>query len=397
MAEPANRHDLPGGGKYYRHPVTDEVFDSVTTVLDSWDKDGLKIWAGMVAAEEAIDVFPLIMAAALVPECGNTFNRCYTKHGRDGQCERCPCGRCTRCLYRRIAWRHEAESRRRAAEGTEIHEAIAHWVVSGGERISMRPEVAPYFDRFLQWTADYGLTPNRPDGSGSWEQVEATAINREHMYAGTTDAVIWLSADRSPKAAEMVYRLRGLEEVHALVRVDWKSREKPEEALYNDMALQGVAYERTTHLLLPNGQEVPTKRTHARMVLQLRPDPPPGYKKKIKANDPGYTFLPMAHGKEDEAFAAFLGLLAAHRWRTQFGDAKAFELQPLPADLAPPEPPAAAQPKKRAPAKKATKSATAAADPFVLAQPGPDLTRAGRDPWPHGEPVAAGFNDGIPF
>ena len=70
MAEPANRQTNPAGGKYYVHPLTNERFDSVTTILDLVDKAALKIWAGMVAADYAVDNLPAIWAAQMTPPWG---------------------------------------------------------------------------------------------------------------------------------------------------------------------------------------------------------------------------------------------------------------------------------------------------------------------------------------
>lgn len=300
--DPPNRYDRPGGGKEYRHPLTGEVFDSVTSALDIFDKGGLKIWSAMVAAEAAFEYLPQLVASILVPVCGNTFNRCYEKHGRQNRCERCPCGKCEKCVYRHLAWMHQAESGRRADEGTECHSAINHWIVSGGDVPSMRAEVQPYFATFLRFVEDYGLTPGP---GGSWEQTEATLLNREHMYAGTSDAAIWIRPGR-PLADELLAALGRT--TPSLVRTDYKTREKPEERLYNDMPLQGVAYEHCPTVMLPNGEEHPAPSTAARMVLQLRPA--------------SYTFKPMVSG-EDE-FQVFLGLLRAYRWTLYKGGKRAF-------------------------------------------------------------------------
>ena len=262
MAEPANRQTNPAGGKYYVHPLTNERFDSVTTILDLVDKAALKIWAGMVAADYAVDNLPAIWAAQMTPACGNTFNKCYLKHGRGSSCERCPCGRCERCWWRRIAWRHEAESNRRSQEGTEVHEAINAWILGGGSQISLRPEVRPYMDQFHQWVTDYGLHPNGPEGAGSWEQTEVTLLNRQHGYAGTSDGAVWIRRGASRLADEFLDRV-GLRAVDdgALIRVDYKTREKPDERLYYDMPLQAVAYERCQVAMLPDGQEFPAPST----------------------------------------------------------------------------------------------------------------------------------------
>lgn len=314
MAEPANRKTNAAGGKYYDHPVTGEKFDSVTTVLDLVDKAALKQWAANLAADFALEHLGAIMNAQIEPPCGNTHNRCYQKHGRAETCERCPCGKCEACWRRRIAYRHEFESHRRADEGTEVHEAINHWILSGGEIISLTNPAIPYFQTFLLWAQDFGLRPRTHDDPGSWEQTEVTLLNREHMYAGTSDGALWLRRGRG-RALDLVEAILdrlGVDE--ALVRVDYKTREKPDERLYMDMPLQGAAYEHCPVAMLPDGQEFPAPDTVARFVLQLRPEE--------------YTFKPMI---STGSFEAFLGVLTAYRWIQKYGSPKA---HPIAFDLA---------------------------------------------------------------
>lgn len=401
MAEPANRKERPDGGKYYLHPLTDEAFDSVTTILDDWDKAGLKIWAGQLAAAFAMDHAPQLIGAAIVPDCGNTFNRCYEKHGREARCERCPCGECERCWQRRVAWRHAEESGRRAQEGTECHEAIDHWVLMAGDRLTLRQEVQPYFDQFLRWVADYGLAPD------SWVHTEATLINRQYMYAGTSDAAVWIR--RGTAAANTLLDRIGHPHplAEALVRVDYKTREKTDERLYNDVPLQGVAYENCDTVLLPDGKEAPAPKTDARMLLQLRPD--------------DYSFVPMVSGAPE--FQAFLALLTAYRWRQLRGGKVAFDPAVVferitpdavfvcgPASQPPPQPPRKAAKKAAAPKQPPTSPVTRA-DPFEVARTDtatikietvdalddPFADRKGRQPFPAGAPVKSALDDEIPF
>lgn len=435
MSEPANRYDAPGGGKLYRHPVTNEEFTSVTTPLDWWDKEGLLQWATGLSAEMALDYTPLLLNAGLMVDCGNTFNRCYSKHGRENQCERCPCGQCGRCLQRRIQWVHKAESSRRAQEGTELHAAVNHWVLTGGDRVTMRDEVVPYFVTFQQWVADYGLTPS------SWEQSEVTVINRQHRYAGTSDAAVRFRAEDGEMSLALVKRLRdripGID-ADALIRIDYKTREKPTESLHNDMPLQGEAYERCDTVMLPDGSEHPAPKTHARYLLQIRPD--------------GYTFKPMVSG--DRVFGVFLGLLEAYRWANEQGGKRAFDVtmpwlnpapfqeqvkaqidtqvqqsvagmaaEAVPALAAAPDrarltthakqaldslaavraaagfttPPPPPPPAKKAPAKKTAAKKTAAAA-LPAGNPTMDfLRKGGASAWPAGQPDLTAFDDEIPF
>jgi hypothetical protein len=321
MAEPANRESNPAGGKFYVHPVTKERFTSVTTVCDLADKAALKQWAANLAARHAIDNLPMLLAAGLVPVCGNTDNRCYTKHGRENRCPRCPCGRCETCWYRRLRFRHSAESKRRADEGHAVHEAINAWVSQGGLLINLPPEAQIYFDQFLAFTRDYGLTPRADTNPGSWEQTEATMLNRKHMYAGTSDGAIWLRRGAAA-AADAKLDLLGRDE--ALIRVDYKTREKTDGTMFYDHAWQGEAYENCDVVMLPDGTELPAPKTHARAILQLHPE--------------GYIFKLM---DPTGAFEAFLGILAAYRWieergKTVFAEqAASFHPRPIAVPAAP--------------------------------------------------------------
>lgn len=298
MADPANRLTNVAGGKYYEHPITGEKFDSVTTILDLMDKAALKQWASNLAADFVIEHLPQFTTAVIHPECGNTNNRCHLKHGRDNRCERCPCGQCLPCWRRRAAYRHSFESSRRAEEGTEVHQAIHLWITTGGQVMSMTQPAKPYFESFLAWVQEYDLHPNGQPGQGDWEQLEITLLNRDHMYAGTSDGAVWIRRGRTAAADAVVDRIGGPNAEKVLVRVDYKTREKPDERLYNDMPMQGVAYERCTRAMLADGREFDPPTTHARAVLQLRPG--------------AYSFKPML--TDDGTFEAFLGVLRAYRW-----------------------------------------------------------------------------------
>lgn len=305
MAEPTNRKTNAAGGKYYDHPVTGERFDSVTTALDVVDKERLKIWAAGLAATEAFELLPLMNRSVLEPECGNSYNRCYLKHGKDTQCGRCPCGVCERCVHRRLKDKHFSESSRRANEGTEVHEAARFWVLNGGSEITLSEAAQPYWVQFKQWVSDYGLRPNDyptdktwdlQQDRGSWEQTETTILNRDHMYAGTCDAAVWFVRGATTLATQICDRLGGKDRV--LVRIDYKTREKPKEELFRDHPLQLVGYDRCTVAMPDDGSEHELVQADACAVLQLRPG--------------SYTFRLVR--TDDETFAAFLACLTIYRW-----------------------------------------------------------------------------------
>lgn len=286
------------------HVIEGREYDRVSTVLDVVDKAALKFWAAGLAADAAFEHLPQLVASQLVRPCGNTNNRCHLKHGRQNSCERCPCGGCQPCWRRRLAYRHELESRRRSEEGIEVHQVAEAWVGQDGIWLEHRQSAAPYVAQFKQWLVDFGLTPQ------SFLMTEARVFDREKEYAGTTDGVLRIEAIRSPMAKAWLEPY-GVDT--ALVRVNYKTREKPDEQMYNDTALQEVAYDRCP-LLYTRGETVLAHQpADMCAILQLRPG--------------SYSFKPVR--VDDATYAAWLGVLAAYRWLV--GPAKdAFKPPPKP-------------------------------------------------------------------
>lgn len=293
--DPLNSHKDDDDNRWYVHPRTQERFLSVTTGLKSVAKDALVPWASLLAAKTAIAELPKLVRAFFTRDCERTYNRC--EHPWDQPCPQCPCRVCKLCTIKWLGDRHIAESSRRAEEGTEVHQAIKSWVI-WGQMPAVPEHLQPYIDSFLQFVADFGLTP------ADWQMSEGTILNRQHMYAGTLDQIIRIDPSRTEKAAEWCDRV-GRTGLVTDALVDTKSREGEKAKMYLDHTLQLVGYSRGEMVLLPDGQEVPLPPWQATAVLQVRPD--------------GYAFQPTWH--TDEEFEAFLSAVKLFRWQLERGRA----------------------------------------------------------------------------
>lgn len=400
MSEPAQRRTDADGSKYYDHPfrVEDDPerpghqrparYDSVTTILSVAAKPALVYWASNLAAKRAMDNLPQLMGSLLVPDCGRSAART----------EPYGCKECAACVRRWVALFHQGEKERRAREGSALHDVWERWTKTG-ELIYIRqltgdPDIdqyvptdetmAPYVAQLRRFIDDYGLIP---------EDVivcECTVWNHTLKYAGTLDCIIDLYP-RTKLAADAWARIAHAARVEGVqadgpmrILVDLKSREggydaeaeqaeRTKPAIYPEYALQVSPY-RSAETMLPKHaapeMEAPMLSTDGAAILQVRPD--------------GYTFRPVV--ADGRTFAAFRGYLEAYRWQAAHGDesvlVRAF---PLPAgwkwqppigpggkgpcdarghdpiecscQLEPKDAPKA-QPRKRAPVKRAAKKAT---------------------------------------
>jgi hypothetical protein len=292
------RDEANGDGRFYllfAGTEREERFRSVTAATGRWDKDGLKIWAAGLSANEAFEVLPSLVAALVTPDCGRSWHtRCSIEHDWNVRCPDCRCRECQQCLVRHMRDRHHAESKRRSDEGTRVHEIVGHWATTG---IWMVPDddIAVYIHSFKAFVAEYGLTPE------DWEMTEARVINREYMYAGTLDAMVHLYRGRTKATDDILDRLtaEGQPRVqHALVLVDYKSREKLDRAVFLDMPLQLAGYRFAQTIVLKDGTELPMLKVDAAAIIQIRPDK---------------TQFVLVLAEEPE-FAAFLNLLGADDW-----------------------------------------------------------------------------------
>jgi hypothetical protein len=355
---PANAVTNDEGHRWYIFGEGDqeERYLSVTTALGlAGNPDGLIRWAAGLAADAAIDALPKLIRSTRIRECGNTYKRC--QHDFRMRCTTCPCGECGPCVRKWVANRHYYESSRRAEEGKRAHNVQEWWALNNGELPTHEDDIAPYVKQFLQWVADYGLTPD------DWEMSEATIINRTHGYAGTLDAIITIHADRTDLAARFVAMVlaQPLSQVtgkSVRTLVDTKTREKAVDTknpakLYPEHALQQTGYRYGEVVRLRDGREEPMPLTDGAAILQIRPD--------------GYLFRPVV--TDDTTFRAFLSALNFAKWHFEFATKS---ISPrtftVPKEPAAPKPAKAAA-TKRAPAKKAAPKKRVTTPPATGAKP----------------------------
>jgi len=297
------RDEANGDGRFYllfAGTDREERFRSVTAATSRWDKDGLKIWAAGLSASEAFEVLPGLVAALVTPACGRSWHtRCSIEHDWDFRCPDCRCRECEQCMVRHMRDRHHAESKRRSDEGTRVHAVVGFWASTG---VWQTPEddIAVYIHSFKAFVVEYGLTPE------DWEMTEARVINRDYMYAGTLDAMVHLRRGRTKATDDILDRLtaEGQPRVqHALVLVDYKSREKLDRAVFMDMPLQLAGYRFAQWIVLKDGTELPMLQVDATAIIQIRPDK---------------TQFILVLAEEPE-FASFLNLLGADDWALERG------------------------------------------------------------------------------
>lgn len=298
------RLETEDDGRYYiyRPGQPDERrLRSVTAPLGRWEKDGLKIWSALLAGQAAFDELPSLVAALALNECGRSWHPACQTHGWDVSCPECRCKRCEPCLLRWMRDRHLAESSRRSDEGSRVHEVVGHWAATG---VWLTPDeaIAPYIKTFREFVREYGLKPQ------DWELLEARVVNLAYGYAGTLDAAIHIYRDRSKAAYDLLDRLTpegGQRLDHALLLVDYKSREKPGRQLYLDQPLQLAGYRFAELLVLKDGTELPMFQVDGCAIIQIRPDA---------------TTMELVLAEEPE-LATFISLLQADEWALERGKA----------------------------------------------------------------------------
>lgn len=293
--------ETPDGRYYVVNPGTpqEERFRSVTAALGRWDKDGLLPWAATLAAKGAFDELPALVGASMLDDCGRTYGRCKIDHPWNEPCPDCRCKKCEACLVRWMRDRHVAESHRRSDEGTRVHHMVRDWVATGRWSIP-ESDIEVYVKSFRAFVVEYGLTAQ------DWELYEARVLNRAHMYAGTLDAIVHFHRGRSKATDDLLDRLTrdGQPRVqHALLLIDYKTREKEERAIFLDMPLQLAGYRFAEVVRLKSEQELPMPKVDGAAIVQIRPD---------------VTSLELVLAEEPE-FAAFLSLLGADEWALERG------------------------------------------------------------------------------
>ncbi len=168
-------------------------------------------------------------------------------------------------------------------------------------------QVRPYVDRFLEWVADFGITPV------DFIVCEATVWHHDDGWAGTLDGILRIRPITA-KSAKLCARIhasngRGADRAAEPVCLvlDNKSRENDGKAFYPEYALQsGGAYRHGQTMTTKLGVlEIEMPHTDGAVILQLRPD--------------GWNFEPVASGQRE--YRAFLDALNLFRWSADHGDA----------------------------------------------------------------------------
>lgn len=260
---PANSvTDQESGSRVYIHPITQERFTSVTTVLHVVGKDGLPYWAAKTVQEYAQDILPLMVKAA-------RRKLCDTK-GDDR------CGICRDCVGLELRRAPERLRDEAADRGSRLHEVAEHYVLSGGEILPHGEDVAPLVAQWLAFYAQF-----KPE----FDAAEMTVINRTHMVAGTLDSVVRLGWC-PPK-----YR--------HLLGVPMVGDNKTGKGVYPEFALQLAAYRHADAVLLPDGREIPLpEMADTGVLLHFRPD--------------NYWVRPVDVSRK--TFDVFLRVLDFYRW-----------------------------------------------------------------------------------
>lgn len=337
---PADSFTDEEGARFYE--IDGARYWSVTTALKILAKDGLPPWAGGLAAQAAFAELPRIIAATRTKACGNTWSQCRRKNGGHDwriTCTTCPCRNCTPCMAKWLTERHIAVRDRRADEGRRTHDWIENWVIANGEVLPFPDDIAPFVRAFLAFVKAYGLTPD------SWLLAEATVVNRDEEYAGTTDGVLHFEARATDDAAAIVAMLHQqpksvcvAQGLTADVIVDFKTKDEPPDKavkFYDEVALQLAPYRHAPVVRIKRlGLEEPMPATMGGLAVQLRPD----------------MAIPRLCVVDESTYEAFLKALWLYRWRVEHGAAsvstRSFKVPPEP------KPAKAAAPAKRAPAAK---------------------------------------------
>lgn len=289
MTEPKHAQHVPGKGRWYVHPLTGEMFPSVTNALDtSVSKPALVPWAAKAVAEKALRELPRLVSSSLVKPC-----KARKVDDR--------CGSCRPCILSEI----KDEPRKVKDDAADLGTRIHHWAEAHvlGLPLIDDPEVEPFGVQLLRFFDDFGV-----DLEKDVEAAEATVVNRRVGYAGTGDLWVRLRVAGWPRKR--------------LCLIDYKSSStRPAKSVYVENGMQLAALKNGETILLDDGTEVPAPRgVKDLFVLNLRKD--------------SYALIPMpVDGDVDAAFAGFVGALASAKYVHSQYLAKGKPVSPAATDL----------------------------------------------------------------
>lgn len=148
MTQPKLAENVRGRGRHYRHPVTGELYPSVTNIIGCLDKPAIPAWAAKEVAKAAWRNRSAILEAA-------------DEDAVVGMLKGAP-------------WKQRDKA---ADVGSSVH-AVADALASDHPLPSYSAEEADYVDAFLRWASDFDVR---------FAASEVTVFNREDGYAGTYD------------------------------------------------------------------------------------------------------------------------------------------------------------------------------------------------------------------
>lgn len=153
MTDPALAVKVPGRGRMYRHPVNDELYPSVTNIIDVLDKPAIPRWAAREVAK-----FAYANRAALMTMDDGDAAVDFLKGSP----------------YRK---------RDKAADvGSVVHSA-AEALATNGELPALDEVHGPFLDAFLGFVKDF---------EPKFQIVEGTVFSEKYQYAGTFDFLAWI-------------------------------------------------------------------------------------------------------------------------------------------------------------------------------------------------------------
>jgi hypothetical protein len=236
---------------WYRVPGTDIKLRRVTTILNGgYPKPELVFWSANLTAQDAFATLPRLVSASLYPAEKEA-------------------------AYDWLRKGHIRKKEERGDIGTAAHTLVESHVLGTPlpEELLNEPEMAPYFDNFLRFVAEWEV---------EFEASEMTVGNFGHGYAGKLD---YLFRSRLIAAALKV-------PADTLFLGDTKTGgELDEKGVYPEAGLQMSAYRSAEVGWLRDGTQIPMPKIHdVGIVLHLRPE--------------GYRPMPLKCG--DDVFAAFL-------------------------------------------------------------------------------------------
>jgi len=210
VTEPILAEKVPGRGRMYRSPKTNELLPSVTNIIDVLAKPWLGGWMAKLVAGYAFDKRQAIMDLGDDREAAIDMLKGAPRRSRDAA----------------------------AGVGDVIH-AYVEALLTDGTAPAITEQHEPYLEGFLGFVEEF-----KPD----FRTVEGTVFNHTERYSGTFD---------------FLAVVEGL-----LVLGDWKTGK----GIYDEVALQLAALRNADSLWDPiDGQLLPMPEVDACVAVHLQP------------------------------------------------------------------------------------------------------------------------------